>query len=150
MARTLIEIYTHIVFSTKGRANTIHLEIEAELHRIIAGIIANLNSRCLTVNGTENHVHTLVSLGKTTALSNLVREVKKGSTIWLKRQGAVSRAFNWQDGYGGFSVGKSDLLAVKKYIADQKQHHQRISYEEEFISLLEDNGVAYDARYLWD
>jgi len=150
MARTLIEIYTHIVFSTKGRANTIHLEIEAELHRFIAGIIANLDSRCLTVNGTENHVHTLVSLGKTTALSNLVREVKKGSTTWLKRQGAVSRAFNWQDGYAGFSVGKSDLLAVKKYIADQKQHHQRISYEEEFISLLEDNGVAYDARYLWD
>ena len=113
MARTLIEVYLHIVFSTKHRANIIHLEIEAELHRYIAGIIANLESRCIAVNGTENH-------------------------------------FSWQDGYGGFSVGRSELPAVCRYIAAQKEHHRRVTYEEEFVSLLAEHGVAYDARYLWD
>jgi REP element-mobilizing transposase RayT len=150
MARTLIEIYLHIVFSTKHRANIIHPEIETELHRYMAGIVANLDSRCLAVNGTENHVHTLVSLGKTLATGNLVREVKKGSTSWLKRQEAVSRDFSWQDGYGGFSVGRSELPAVRRYIAAQKGHHRRVSYDEEFVALLDEHGVAYDERFLWD
>ena len=150
MARTLIELYLHLVFSTKHRANIIQPEIESELHRYMAGIVANLESRCLAVNGTENHVHTLVSLGKTMAISNLVRELKKGSTWWLKRQGAVSRNFSWQDGYGGFSVGRSELPAVRLYIAAQKDHHRRVSYEEEFVALLDEHGVTYDARYLWD
>src|SRR3954462_15300948 len=123
MARTLIEIYLHIVFSTKDRANSIHPEIEAELHRYMAGIVAHLDSRCLAINGTQNHLHTLVSLGKTLAPSDLVREVKKGSSSWLNRQGAVSRTFGWQDGYGGFSVGRSGLPAVREYIAAQKAHH---------------------------
>ena len=150
MARTPIEIYLHIVFSTKDRANTIRPEIEAELHRYMAGIVANLDSRCVAINGTENHVHMLVSLGKTMATSNLVREVKKGSTSWLKREDSVSSVFSWQDGYGGFSVGRSDLPAARRYIEAQKVHHRRVSYEKEFVALLDEHGVAYDARYLWD
>ena len=114
------------------------------------GIIANLDSRCIAVNGTENHVHTLVSLGKTMATSNLVREVKKGSTSWLKRQEAVSREFSWQDGCRGFSVGRSELPAVRRYIASQKEHHRRVSNDEELVSLLDEHGVDYDAPYLWD
>ena len=150
MARTLIEVYLHIVFSTKHRANIIHPEIEAELQRYIAGIIGNLDSRCIAVNGTENHVRTLVSVGKTMAISNLVREVKKGSTSWLRRHEAVTRDFSWQDGYGRFSVGRSELPAVCCYIAALKEHHRRVTYVEEFVSLLDEHGVAYDARYLWD
>ena len=150
MAWTLIEMYLHVVFSTKDRSNLIHPEIEAGLHHSMAGIVANLDSRCLAINGTENHVHSLVSLGKSVALSDLVREVKKGSTTWLKREGAVSRAFHWQDGYGGFSVGRTDLPSVRRYIASQKEHHRRVSYEEEFVALLDEHGIAYDERYLWD
>jgi putative transposase len=150
MARTLVELFLHVVFSTKNRSNLIHPEIEAELHRYIAGIVANLDSRCFAINGTENHLHTLVSLGKTIALSDLVREIKKGSASWLKRQDAVSRGFYWQDGYGAFSVGRPDLPAVKRYIASQKEHHRRVTYEEEFIALLRENGIEYDERYLWD
>ena len=128
MARTLIEIYLHIVFSTKDRANIIHPEIEAELHRYMAGIVANCGSRCFAINGTENHVHTLVSLGKRIALSDLVREVKKGSTSWLKRRGAVSRDFGWQDGYGGFSMGRSDLPAVRHGHGDRPDAlHQELA-----------------------
>lgn len=150
MAQTLIEVYLHIVFSTKSRCNLIHPEIEAELHRYMTGIAANLGSRCLAINGTENHIHTLVSLGKRITLSDLVREVKKGSTTWLKRQDAVARGFHWQDGYGGFSIGRSDIAGVRRYIASQKEHHRRVSYEEEFVALLEENGIEYDERYLWD
>ena len=150
MARTLIELYIHIVFSTQNRLNLVHPEIEAELYRYVPGTVANLDSRCLAVNGTQNHIHLLVSPGKTIALSNLVREIKKGSTSWLKREGGVRRGFHWQDGYGGFSVGRSGLPTVRNYIASQKEHHRRASYEEEFIALLEESGITYDERYLWD
>jgi REP element-mobilizing transposase RayT len=149
MANTLIEFYVHLVFSTKNRGNLIHPEIEAELHRYMAGIVRNLDSRCLAINGTENHVHLLVSVGKSVAVSDLVRETKKGSTSWLKRQDAVSRGFHWQDGYGAFSVGRSDLDAVKRYIANQKEHHRRVTYEQEFVSLLRENGIDYDEQYLF-
>ena len=149
MANTLFEFYMHLVFSTKNRGNLIHPEIEAELHRYMAGIVRNLDSRCLAINGTENHVHLLVSIGKSVAVSDLVRETKKGSTSWVKRRGVVRGNFHWQDGYGAFSVGRSDLDAVKRYIANQKEHHRRVTYEEEFVSLLRENGIDYDERYLW-
>ena len=84
------------------------------------------------------------------AISNVVREVKKGSTSWLKRQEAVSRDVSWQDGCGGFSVGRSELPAVQRYIAVEKEHHRRLSDEEELVSLRDEHCVAYDARYLWD
>jgi REP element-mobilizing transposase RayT len=149
MAQTLVELFLHVVFSTKNRSNLIHPKIEVELHRYMAGIVANLDSRCLAINGTENHVHLLVSLGKTIAPSDLVRETKKGSTSWLKQQDAVRRGFHWQDGYGAFSVGRSDLPAVRRYIASQKEHHRRVSFEEEFVALLDETGLVYDERYLW-
>ena len=150
MANTLFEFYMHLVFSTKNRGNLIHPEIEAELHRYIAGIVRNLDSRCLAINGTENHVHLLVSIGKSIAPSDLIRETKKGSTSWVKRRGVVRGDFHWQDGYGAFSVGRSDLPAVKQYIAGQKEHHRRVTYEEEFVGLLNEHGIDYDERYLWD
>ena len=149
MARTLIEVYLHIVFSTKHRANIIHPEIEADLHRYIAAS-SRTSIPGASPSTAPRTTFTLVSLGKTMAISSLVREVKKGSTSWLKRQEAVSRDFSWQDGYGGFSVGRSELPAVRRYIAAQKEHHRRVSYDEEFVSLLDEHGIAYDARYLWD
>ena len=142
---TLIEVYPHIVFSTKHRANIIHPEIEAELHRYIAGIVTNLDSPCIAVSGTEDHVHTLVSLGTTMAISNLIREVKKGSTSWLKRPRRSRRTSAGRTDTEGSPWGDRSCPPC----GVTSRHHLRMSNDVEFVALLDEHGVAYDARYLW-
>jgi REP element-mobilizing transposase RayT len=104
----------------------------------------------LTIGGTANHVHLLVSLSKNVALSGLVMNVKKDSSKWIKTKGVGFRDFHWQDGYGAFTVGESQVAALSKYIARQKEKHRNMTFEEEFIRFLEKYGISYDPQYLWD
>ena len=151
MTQTLVELLTHIVFSTKHRKRLIHPEIEPGLHRYMCGIADNLRSRCLAINGVEDHLHLLVSLSKTIALSDLVRELKVSSTKWVKAQGRNDlRLFGWQDGYGAFAVCKREAPAVINYIARQKEHHGRMSFEDEYRALVRKAGLEFDERYLFD
>ena len=147
MAHTLVDLLVHVVFSTKHRLDLITPEIEPTLHRYMSGTIRGLGSRCLALNGIENHVHLLISLSKAAALSDLVRDLKKASSHWMNDNGAAG--FLWQEGYGAFSVSPSNVPAVKRYIASQKQRHGRMSYEDEYVALLKRNGLDYDERFLW-
>ncbi len=149
MAQTLVNVLVHIVFSTKNRRDLIDAEIEPELHAYMAGILKNLGSPCLAINGTANHVHLLVAPSKNIALSRLVGEVKKGSSKWIKTKGLHLRRFDWQDGYGAFSVGQSSVDALKKYIAAQKEKHKKRTFQEEVREILRKYAVPYDERYLW-
>jgi len=149
MAQTLVRILVHLIFSTKDRANLIRPDVESELHTYLDGIANNLDSPCLAINGTSDHVHMLVSQTKNQALAKLVEEVKKGSSKWIKTKGAAFRTFHWQDGYTAFSVSQSKVAAVEAYIAGQKQHHRRRSFQEELIQFLRMHGVEYDERYIW-
>jgi REP element-mobilizing transposase RayT len=149
MAQTLVRILVHLIFSTKDRANLIRPDVESELHAYLAGIANNLDSRCLAVNGTADRVHMLVSQSKNLALAKLVEEVKKGSSKWIKTKGVAFRSFHWQDGYAAFSVSQSKAAAVEGYIARQKEHHRRRSFQEELILFLQRHGVKYDERYIW-
>ena len=149
MAQTLVRVLVHLIFSTKERANLIQPEVEAELCAYLAGIASNLHSPCLAVNGTRDHVHMLVSQWKNLALAKLVEEVKKGSSKWIKTKGAAFRGFHWQDGYAAFSVSQSKVADVEAYIAGQKEHHRRRSFQEELIQFLRRHGVEYDQRYIW-
>ena len=149
MAQTLVSLLVHIVFSTKNRANLITPEIEPELFPYMTGILKNHESPCLAINGTANHVHLLISQSKNTALSDLIGELKRDSSKWIKTKGAAFRNFHWQDGYGGFSIGQSNMVALKRYITRQKQRHKAASFEAEFLGLLEKYEVEYDERYLW-
>ena len=149
MAQTLVSLLVHIVFSTKNRANLITPEIEPELFPYMTGILKNHESPCLAINGTANHVHLLISQSKNTALSDLIGELKRDSSKWIKTKGAAFRNFHWQDGYGGFSIGQSNMVDLKRYITRQKQRHKAASFEAEFLGLLEKYEVEYDERYLW-
>ena len=151
MANTYVASNFHLVFSTKHRRALISPEIESALYRYMNGIVTGLNSRCLAINGTENHTHLLVSLSKKLPLSELLCQVKASSTKWIKAQnnGAYS-TFSWQDGYGAFSVSLSGVPAVVDYIARQKEHHKRMSFEEEYRTLLKRSGIEFDERYLFD
>ena len=125
-------------------------EIEEELFAYIGGIANNNKSKLLAANGTPNHVHLLVSMSKNIELSKLVGDIKRDSSKWIKTNGVTYCSFQWQDGYGAFSVGYTQIEDVKKYIAGQKQHHAAISFEDEFRYFLKKYDVEYDERYVWD
>jgi len=140
----------HVIFSTKNREPLITADIEPELFAYIGGILKNHESRLLGAGGTADHAHLLVSLSKNIALSSLMKDLKKDSSLWIKTKGTRFRNFHWQDGYGAFSLGKSDIPELKKYIASQKEHHRKRSFKEELIQFLHDEGIEYDERYLWN
>lgn len=150
MAHTFVSLLVHLVFSTKHRENLITPEIEPELFAYISGILKNLGSTCLEINGTGNHLHALYSHNKNVALSDTVMEVKKSSSKWIKSKGRFFRHFSWQQGYGAFTIGQSAVAAVRRYIRNQKERHKRRTFEDEFIALLRKYQVPFDPRYIWD
>jgi REP element-mobilizing transposase RayT len=149
MAQTLVNLLVHVVLSTKNRTKVITPEIEPELFAYIAGTLKNLESPCLAINGTTDHVHILISQSKNVALSRLVGELKKSSSRWIKTKGPGFASFDWQDGYGAFPIGQSNVAALKQYIAQQKERHKKKPFQVKLIEFLKKYGVKYDERYLW-
>ena len=149
MSQTLVSLLVHVVFSTKNRVDLITPDIEADLFAYLSGVLNHHESRCIASGGTANHIHLLVSLSKNFALSEVVGDLKRSSSKWLKTKGARFRSFGWQDGYGAFSIGESNVEALKRYIAGQKEHHRARTFESEMLSLLKRYGVKYDEEYLW-
>jgi REP element-mobilizing transposase RayT len=131
MAQTLVSLLVHVVFSTKNRANLITPEIEPDLYKYISGTLRNMESPCLKIGGTANHVHLLISQSKNIALAFLLEEMKKSSSKWIKQRDLSLRSFSWQDGYGAFTIGQSNVGALKRYIETQKSHHRRRSLKDE-------------------
>ena len=148
MPQTLVQLFAHVIFSTKNRLPTIRPEIEPELFAYIGGIANNNNSKLLAAGGTEDHVHLLISLSKNMGLSELVGDIKRSTSAWIKKQDDQYSGFGWQDGYGAFSVGNTQLDSVKAYIANQKQHHGATEFEDEFRYFLHKYDVDYDERYV--
>jgi putative transposase len=146
--QSLSKILVHVIFSTKNREPTISPEIRPSLHAYITGILKNLRCPSLQTGGAADHVHVLLSLARTRTVADVVEEVKKSSSKWMKQQGVDS--FFWQGGYGAFSIGESQLPALIAYIARQEEHHRHLSFQEEFRRLLDRYGVSYDERYVWD
>ncbi len=150
MAQTLVSLYVHIIFSTKYRVDLIRPEVEPGVFAYIGGIINNNKSKLLAAGCTANHVHLLVSLYKALGLSDLVGDIKRDSSSWMKTAEFGHRKFRWQDGYGAFSVGHTQLNSVKRYITNQKAHHASVSFEDEFRYFLNKYAVEYDERFVWD
>jgi REP element-mobilizing transposase RayT len=124
-------------------------EMEPELFAYMGGTAKNLDSPCLAVGGTNNHVHLLISQSKTVALCRLLEEIKKSSSKWIKTKSPELRSFGWQDGYGAFTIGESQTEILQNYIAGQKERHKRFSFEQELVALVKKYHVQYDERYLW-
>jgi REP element-mobilizing transposase RayT len=150
MPQSLSSIFVHLIFATKNREPFITTEIEPELHAYLAAVCRECDSPALLVGGTANHVHVLCALSRKVAVADLVEEVKKRSSKWIKTKGAGLRQFQWQTGYGAFSIGRSNVDALKSYIAGQKEHHRRRTFEEEYRALLDRYGVEYYEKFVWD
>lgn len=149
MAQTLTKLLVHVIFSTKGRASLIEPEIDEKLYAYMTGIGHNLGSPVLAINGAEDHVHLLVSLSKTITLADLVLNVKRDSSTWMNKERLIKGSFAWQNGYAAFTIGESQVPALKRYIAGQKEHHRKVSFQDELRTFLKKYGVAYDEKYVW-
>ena len=116
----------------------------------MASIFKAMKSPALIINGTSDHLHTLLSLSRVVTIADLVEEVKTESSKWIKTKGREFRKFHWQNGYGAFSIGQSQVQRVKRYIARQKEHHRRITFQDEYRKFLKAYDIQYDERYVWD
>lgn len=151
MGQSLSQIYLHIVFSTHDRKPFLqNKETRKSLHAYLAGICRQQNSPSIIVGGVEDHVHILCQLGKTISTADLIRELKRDSSKWLKTQSPDLQVFQWQRGCGAFSVSPSHLDGLKEYIRNQEDHHRTESFQDEFLRLLRKYGVEYDEKYIWE
>jgi REP element-mobilizing transposase RayT len=149
MPQSLSKVLVHLVFSTKHREPLIGPEARPRLHAYLVGILDNLKSPSLQTGGVGDHVHILCALSRTISQADLVEEVKKSSSKWMKAEGGVP-GFTWQAGYGAFSIGESQADTVIRYIQNQEEHHRKVTYQEECRRFLERYKVTYDERYVWD
>lgn len=151
MPQSLAQVYLHVVFSTKSRRPFLQdPHLRRDLHAYLAGTCKNLQSPAIVIGGVEDHVHVLCRLARTLSIADLVRELKRESSKWVKGHSPHVRAFGWQDGYGAFSISPSHVAALKNYINRQEQHHRRESFQDEFRRLLKKYGVEFDEKYVWD
>jgi putative transposase len=151
VSQSLVQIYVHVVFSTKNRAPFLKdRALRDRLHAYLNGICENQGSPSLRVGGPDDHVHILCRLCKTLDVAALIRELKRDSSKWIKDENPRLAEFHWQQGYGAFSVSPSHIDALTDYIANQDEHHRRETFQVEFRRLCEKYGVEIDERYVWD
>lgn len=150
MAQSLSKVYVHITFSTKNRQNLIDEEIAPLLFEYIGGICKGLECNPVKIGGHRNHVHILSLLSKKVTQAKLLEEIKKNSSKWIKTKNEKYFNFYWQDGYGIFSVNPSEVDVVVNYILNQKEHHEKISFQDELRAFLKKYEVDFDEKYIWN
>jgi REP element-mobilizing transposase RayT len=150
MSQSHAFLLVHIIFSTKDRAPILSAEIRAALHPYLAAVVRNAGCECYRVGGVSDHVHLAVRLSRTLTTADLVKDLKTSSSQWLKTQTGALSNFSWQRGYGAFSVGPTDLEALRHYIDTQEEHHRKRTFQEEYRAFLVKYGVDFDERYMWD
>ncbi len=150
MPQSLAKICVHITFSTKYRQPQIAETIESELFAYLGSVCQAMECHPIRVGGYLDHVHIVCLLSRKVALMDLIEEVKKSSSKWIKSKGEQFANFYWQRGYGAFSVKPSEIDVVVRYVDNQKEHHRKQDFQAEFRSLLKKYGIDFDERYVWD
>jgi REP element-mobilizing transposase RayT len=150
MANTYSQIYIQIVFAVKGRQNLITKANREELHKYISGIVTSRDQKLLAIFAMPDHVHILIGLKPNISISDLVRDIKAGSSKFINDNKWINGKFNWQEGFGAFSYSKSSIDNVIKYIMNQEEHHKKITFKEEYINFLEKFEIEYNEKYLFE
>ena len=150
MPGTFSQIYIQIVFAVKGRTSLIHSTWETELYKYISGIVRNKDQKMLAINGMPDHIHFLIGMRPSCCLSDLVREIKKSSNVFIKEKGFVQSNFQWQEGYGAFSYSHSALDDVISYIGNQKEHHKKKTFKDEYMEFLRRFKIDFKEEYLFE
>ena len=150
MANTFSQIYIQLVFAVQHRNALIDTIWEEHLYQYITGIIQNKGQKLIAINGMPDHIHIFIGLKPWCCISDLVREIKKSSSIFIKENNFSKQPFNWQEGFGAFSYSHSHIDMVYKYIINQKEHHKKHSFKEEYLDFLKKFEVQYDSDYLFE
>ena len=151
MPQSLTQIFLHIVFSTKLRAPFLRDKpFREQTHAYLSGICNNLGCPSIIVGGVEDHIHILCRFGKSIALEDLLRDMKRDSSKWIKKENPKLADFHWQSGYGAFSISPSHIAGLTGYIRNQEEHHRQESYQDEFRRICKKYGLEIDERYVWD
>jgi REP element-mobilizing transposase RayT len=149
MANTYTQIHIHIVFAVKYRDGVIHKSWKNDLYKYIAGIVKANNHKLLCINGMPDHVHMLIGMRPNQSLSDLLQDIKGNSSKWVNEQKYLKTKFEWQEGYGAFSYGKSQINDVIAYIENQEEHHRNRTFREEYLAFLEKFEVDFDEKYVF-
>eukprot|EP01029_Cantina_marsupialis_P002084 TRINITY_DN118_c0_g1_i3.p2 TRINITY_DN118_c0_g1~~TRINITY_DN118_c0_g1_i3.p2 ORF type:complete len:157 (+),score=25.29 TRINITY_DN118_c0_g1_i3:163-633(+) len=144
------QLYVHLVFAVKHRDAVLKKSVKEKVCRYLSGILREMGHKPIIVNGGVDHVHILIGLNPSLAIADTVRDVKRSSSMFINREKLCIGKFEWQEGYGGFTYGKSQLNAVYHYILNQEKHHQKKTFREEYIQFLNRFEVEYDPKYLFD
>ena len=150
MGHTYSNLLIHVIFSTKDRRPIIRADFSQRLHKYLGGLARQEFGKAIKVGGTEDHIHGLISIRTDVALAQAMSRWKSLSTGWIHKTIAGAGDFAWQGGYGAFSVSQSNAAGVIAYIEKQAEHHQRQTFEQEFIEFLERHQTEYDPQRLWD
>ena len=150
MANTYTQLYFHIVFAVKGRSNYISEQWKDELYKYISGIIANKNQKLMIVNGMPNHIHLLIGTKPNCNLSDLIRDIKANSSKWINEKKFTNFHFEWQTGFGAFTVSQSGVPKVIEYIKNQEEHHRKKTFKEEYVEFLKAYQIDFKDEYLFD
>lgn len=150
MANTYSQLYVHLVFAVKGRQSLIHNEWKETLYKYIAGIIRNQNEKLIIINGMADHVHILIGIKPDKCISDMVRDIKSHSSKFINDQGFVKGRFEWQEGFGAFSVSQSLVPKLIVYIQNQEMHHKKRSFQSEYLGFLKANEIDFKPEYLFE
>ena len=150
MANTYTQIYIQVVFAVSGRLSLIRGEHKEELYKFITGIVRNDGHKLITINGMSDHLHILIGLKPDMALSDLVRDIKSNSSNFINEQQFARGKFNWQEGYGAFSYGHSQLDTIIRYIQNQEHHHSRRTFKDEYLTLLKKFRISFEDIYVFN
>lgn len=149
MANTYTQIHIHLVFAVRFRQAQIHNDWQDRLYKYITGIIQNNGHKLLIINGMPDHVHILIGFRTTQTLADLVRDIKQMSSLWVNENKLTNQKFAWQEGFGGFSYGHSQLSTIIKYIENQEEHHRKRSFMDEYKEFLKLFEIDFDEKYLF-
>ena len=150
MANTYSQLYTHLVFAVKGRQSLIQPDWKETLYKYIAGIISNQKQKLMIINGMPDHVHILIGIKPDKSISDLVRDIKSHSSSFIREQGFVKGRFEWQEGFGAFSVSQSQVPKLILYIQNQELYHKKRSFQSEYLEFLQDYEIDFKPEYLFE
>jgi REP-associated tyrosine transposase len=150
MANTFSQIYIQTVFAVTGRMSLISPTFKEDLQKYISGIVKNKGQKLISINGMPDHLHILIGLKPAMALADLVCDIKSDSSDWINRKKLARGKFAWQDGYGAFSYGHSQLNMIVKYIENQEKHHRRRSFKDEYLALLRKFEIDFEEKYVFE
>ena len=149
MANTYTQLYIHFVFAVQNRLSLIHEDWQTSLYKYMNGIIEQQGHKPFSINGMPDHVHVLVSMNPTQAPSGLMYHVKRSSSLWINENKLAKKKFSWQEGFGAFSYGKSQIPTIINYIENQQKHHMKETFINEYLTFLRENQIEFDDKYIF-